>query len=124
MTQPHPTPLARAALAALLSCLSVGALAHDYPTLERVLYVQECMRNNPGPNFEMVSKCSCALDVVAAEVPLDDFVNMNTVVNAMTIGGERGNEIRDTDVLKPLVSRFREVQAKARKACFIGTGPR
>ena len=111
-------------LATLLLPLCSAAAAHDYPTLDRVLYVQECMRNHPGPNFEMVSKCACALDVVAREVTFDDYVSMVTVSNAMTIGGERGNDLRDNESLKPQVTRYREVQAKARKSCFIGTGPR
>ncbi len=111
-------------LGLLLLSLCGAALAFDYPTVERVLYVQECIRNHPGPNFEMVSKCSCALDVVAAEVTHDDYVSMTTVSNAMSIGGERGNELRDNESLKPQIARYRAVQAKANKACFIGMGPR
>ena len=121
----HRGRLARAAaLASALLWLCGAAQAFDYPTLDRVLYVQECMRNHPGPNFEMVSKCACALDVVAREVPFDDYVSMVTVVNAMTIGGERGNDLRDNESLKPQVARYREVQARARHSCFIGAGPR
>lgn len=116
-------PLILSTLLAMLP-LCGAAAAHDYPTLDRVLYVQECMRNHPGPNFEMVSKCACALDVVAKEVTFDDYVSMVTVSNAMTIGGERGNDLRDNESLKPQVARYREVQAKARKSCFIGAGPR
>ena len=117
-------PIPLVVLAALVSSPGEAAVANDFPTVERVLYVQECMRNNPGPNFEMVSKCSCALDVVASEVKFDDYVSMATVVNAMSIGGERGNDLRDNETLKPQIARYRDVQARARKACFIGTSPR
>lgn len=108
----------------LSACALLGAagaaLANDFPTVERVLYVQECMRNNPGPQFEMINKCSCALDRMASEVRFDDYVGMSTIANAVTIGGERGSQLRDNESLKPQIVRLRELQARARKACFIG----
>ncbi|MBZ8142732.1 hypothetical protein CLD22_22905 [Rubrivivax gelatinosus] len=97
-----------------------AAKSHDYPTVERVLYVQQCMRDHPGPFYEMVNKCSCALDRIAAELPADDYIEMITVVNAMTIGGERGGELRDNAGAKKLVARWRELQPKVQQACFIG----
>jgi hypothetical protein len=117
---------ATTALALLLSMAgSNTALAHDYPTVERVLYVQECMRAHPGPHYEMVNKCSCALDALAKDVTLDDYVAMSTATNANSIGGERGNTIRDTEVLQVQIKRYRELQAKAKSGCFIGvTSPK
>jgi hypothetical protein len=109
--------LAALALACALPTLPV--LANDFPTVDRVLYVQECMRQNPGPFYEMVNKCSCAVDALAREVKFDDYVTMTTVTNAMTIGGERGNDLRDNDTLKPQLRRLRELQAKVKQGCFI-----
>ena len=106
--------------AALLSCACATALANDFPTKERVLYVQECMRENPGPQFEMISKCSCALDALAAEVKFDDYLEMSTIAKAMSIGGERGSEMRDNESLKTPLKRYRELQSKVQKGCFIG----
>ncbi len=96
------------------------AQANDFPTVDRVLYVQECVRDNPGPQFEMINKCSCALDRIASTVKFADFTTMSTVVKAVSIGGERGSELRDNETIKPQIARYRELQAKARKACFIG----
>ncbi len=93
---------------------ALPAHAHDYPTADRVIYVQECMRQHPGPHFEMLNKCSCALDKLAGEVSFDDFVQMSTASNANSIGGERGNiQIR----------RFRQIQSAAKKNCFIASEP-
>ena len=94
--------------------------SNDFPTVDRVLYVQECMRNNPGASFEMVNKCSCALDRLASEVRFDDYVSMSTISNAVSIGGERGGQLRDNESLKPHIARLREIEARVRKACFIG----
>lgn len=111
--------LRRLAATGTLLCTALAASANDFPTVERVLYVQECMKANPGPRYEMINKCSCALDALAGEVKFEDYSGMVTIVNAMAIGGERGNSLRDNETLKPQIERYRELQAKVQKACFI-----
>ena len=111
-----------AAIGTLLA--AVPAAAFDYPTAERVNYVMACMRDHPGPHYEMVNKCSCAIDALARDVSLDDFVAMSTAANASTIGGERGSYIRDSEDLQAQIRRFRDLQAAAKKGCFIQPGPR
>ncbi|MBT2322802.1 hypothetical protein J7E62_10640 [Variovorax paradoxus] len=98
------------------------ALANDFPTVDRVLYVQECIAANPGHgSFEMTNKCSCALDALAREVKYADYIEMSTATKATTIGGERGGYIRDSEKLQAEIKRYRALQAKVKKACFIGT---
>jgi hypothetical protein len=92
---------------------------NDFPTVDRVLYVQDCMKAHPGPYYEMVNKCSCAVDALAREVRYDEYVSMATIANAMTIGGERGNDIRDNETLKAPLKRYRELQEKVKKGCFV-----
>lgn len=113
-------PFPRRWLAAV-ALLGAGTAAHanDFPTVDRVIYVQECMRAHPGPQFEMQNKCSCALDALAREVKYDDYVTLSTVGKAMTIGGERGGSIRDAPSLEPQARRYRELLSKAEKGCFI-----
>ena len=115
-----------AALAALSGCAALSESPASpathldgYPTVDRVLYVQECMRNHPGPHYEMVNKCACALDRLAQEVPFNDYVDMSTAANASSIGGERGAYIRETESLQVGVRRYRALQAKVKKACFV-----
>ena len=102
-----------------LSAAWLPAQANDFPTVDRVLYVQECLRDNPGPNFEMVNKCSCALDALAREVKYEQYVEMSTIAKALSIGGERGNDLRDNETLKAPLKRYRDLQAKVQKGCFI-----
>jgi hypothetical protein len=111
----HPSLLI---LCALLMA-SAAACANDFPTADRVLYVQECMRAHPGPQFEMINKCSCALDTLARDVKYDDYVTMSTISKAMSIAGEIGGAIRDAPSLEPQAKRYRELQTKAEKGCFI-----
>jgi hypothetical protein len=109
-------------LAACLGCppmVAAAARVNDFPTADRVLYVQDCMRDHPGPAFEMTNKCSCAVDTIAREVSYSDYVTMTTAVNGMGIAGERGNDFRDNESLKPEVKRWRDLQKKAAAACFL-----
>lgn len=119
----HPCAFRTLAFAyGLVAVLVTGpAAAHDndFPTIDRVLYVQECVRSHPGGHYEMVNKCACALDRVAAEVRFDDYVQMNTAANATTIGGERGGYIRENEPMQELVKRYRALQTKVKKACFV-----
>jgi hypothetical protein len=105
-----------------LACLAATAglaQANDFPTADRVTYVQECMRANPGPNYEMLNKCSCALDALASEIKHEEYVTLATYANAVSIGGERGSELRDNPTVQPQIKRYRELQAKVQKGCFI-----
>ena len=114
-----------AAFALFAGAAQMPALAFDYPTSDRVVFVQACMRDNPGPHYEMLNKCSCALDKIASDVPFDDFVDMNTATNANSIGGERGNAIRDAESLQTMIRKYRKIQADAKQSCLFGsTGPR
>lgn len=110
-------------LPVLLALGAAPAAANDFPTLDRVLFVQECMRDNPGQYYEMVSKCACALDALASEVSYEDYMKMNTSSLANSIGGERGSYIRSNDELRGEIRRFREIRARIYKGCFIGVGP-
>jgi len=118
-------PSVRLCLASALCALTAAAAAadaphNDYPTVDRVLYVQACMRAHPGHFYEMVNKCSCALDAIAGEISYDDYVSMSTLVNANSIGGERGGVIRDNEPAQAQIKRYRELQSKAQKGCFLG----
>ena len=114
--------------AGLLAACLVGAQAEKpaaakgaaaYPTADRVIYVEDCMKQHQGPHFEMINKCSCVLDTLASQLSYDDFVHMTTATNANSIGGERGGAIRDVEMLQKEIRRFRDMQAAAQKSCLL-----
>ena len=102
-----------------LLAANADSQANDFPTVDRVLFVQECMRVHPGPSFEMINKCSCALDALARELKYDDYVTLSTIGKAMSIGGERGSAVRDVPSYEPQLKRYRELQVKSEKGCFL-----
>ena len=117
---PCPSRPALWAVAALLCAFAQSpARAHDYPTAERVVFVEACMRDHPGPHYEMLNKCSCTLDTIARDLPYDDFIDMSTATNANSIGGERGGAIRDVESMQVLIRKFRQIQIAAKKSCLI-----
>jgi len=102
-----------------LALLRYGGLRQRLPTSQRVLYVEECMREHPGPHYEMVNKCSCALDTLAQEVKYEDYVGMSTVVNAMSIAASAAAPCATTKRSSPRSSAIASCRPRFKKACFI-----
>lgn len=91
----------------------------DYPTLDRVLFVEECIRAHPDRHRqEMVYKCACAIDALADEIPYAQYTDASTAANAVTIAGERGNSARGDD-MRDMAKRFHASLGKAYKSCLI-----
>ena len=108
------------AAAALAQDAAPAPASHDYPTSERVIYVEACMREHPaGGHYEMLNKCSCALDTIMRSLSYDDYDTLSTVYNAATIGGERGAEFRDAPGMQDKLRQYRKLQADAQKSCMI-----
>ncbi|MFO1318727.1 MAG: hypothetical protein U1F52_03850 [Burkholderiales bacterium] len=93
--------------------------ANDFPTSERVEFVLECMRDHPGPEFEMVHKCACALDAIAETLTYDQYVAASTVSKAVTIAGERGGALRDNEKAQDEARAYRSLYREARKRCMF-----
>ena len=105
-------------LAAALAC-ALPAQANDFPTVERVEYVEACMHEHQGLRHEALYKCACAIDAVAAQVPYEEYVELQTASRAISIAGERGSVVRDAPDAQAMAKRFRSIESKARKDCFL-----
>jgi hypothetical protein len=105
----------------LLLMLAVAPLAqaNDFPTRARVEFVLDCMRSSKANPQESMYKCSCAIDVIADKVKYDEWVNLSTVANGITIAGERGGVMRDMKDGRKLSATYRELQESAKKSCFL-----
>ena len=95
------------------------AKVNNYPTLDRVQYVLECVQNYPDKvHQEMIYKCSCAIDEIAKQISYDDFINDWTASKAISIAGDRG-AIREHQMVKGMVKQFNDVQGSAQKTCLF-----
>ena len=57
--------------------------AHDYPTLARVEYVNECIGRNGG-KLAALYQCACAIDRIANAMDYDDYVEASTFAKYAT----------------------------------------
>ena len=90
-----------------------------YTTLMRVEFVLECMREHPGTQYEMMSKCSCVLDQLAKKYSGEAFVEARTMAQAISIAGERGSALRDNEEAHKQARAYREALAMAETDCFL-----
>jgi hypothetical protein len=108
----------REALLFALLAIAGTAQAHDYPTVDRVEFVVECMRNNGG-EYHYLYKCACVIDTIAKELTYDQYVEDSTVARYQGMAGERMGEFRDPDAMKDSAKRYRSILANAKKQCSV-----
>ena len=108
----------RRAFAAALLLVPAAAAADCYPTVDRVQFVLECMKNHEG-KYEYLYKCSCAIDAIAKQMPYDTFVEAANIARYSGMGGERMGVFRDSDEMRALAKKWKAVEAEANQACFI-----
>lgn len=120
MSDGHMTKNPALAFLFVATLSSASALANDFPTVERVQFVFDCMREHPGNEFEMMNKCSCAIDRLAKKYRHDTFVEAQTMSKAVTIAGERGSTLRDNEDAQKAAKQYRANVKEAMRACFIG----
>jgi len=102
----------------LVASMPIAVHANDFPTSDRVEYVIECMMNHDGKQ-EYLYKCSCTIDSIAREVGYREYVEIATALRNQSLGGPRGAEFRDPELVKAMASKYKSILAKARKACFV-----
>ncbi|MDQ2106585.1 hypothetical protein [Azospirillum isscasi] len=109
--------VAPVALLALLAGFGTARAEEGYPTYARVDYVLGCMVSN-GQGPDVVRKCSCSIDEIAAHFPYDSYVAMETARSMQDAPGERASLMRDVGWIKDLLNEFRQVQVAADLKCF------
>jgi hypothetical protein len=95
---------------------ATAAPAHDYPTVARVEYVNDCIGKNGG-KLAALYQCSCAIDRIANVLSYDDYVEASTYAKYATLPGEGGGIFRDSDHARQLAKGFRELEANSLRGC-------
>lgn len=104
----------------LIGLLSCPALAHDYPTMDRVDHVLTCMKRNGGQNVDNLYRCSCEIDAIARTVSLDEFNAARTYEIYKNMPGEKGALFREGEDARQAVETLDAARKSARKRCFVG----
>jgi hypothetical protein len=114
-----------AAIFGLIAATPLGAEtpSHDYPTIARIEYVQECINKTGGRQAAMY-QCACAIDRIAEKLTYDEFVEASTYARYSTLPGEGGGIFRDTDEAKQKAKLFRSIESEAYRACNVPSPPK
>lgn len=104
-------------MALLAVALPLSSAANDFPTVDRVEYVLECMKDHDGKQ-EYLYKCSCVVDKIASRIKYDDYVSESTAQRYQSIGGERGALFRDPPDVKKAAKHYKAIEQAARDSCF------
>jgi len=113
-------PAVRNTLSALLVVIPTVTLAeNDYPTLDRVNYALDCMDRHGGQTIDNLLSCSCEIDMVAARMPYEDFVDAQTYLQNKDTPGDKGDVFRESAHAKKSYNLLVEAQKEAEKPCFV-----
>ncbi|MCX8100134.1 MAG: hypothetical protein N3D77_02725 [Geminicoccaceae bacterium] len=105
----------------LLAGLAVPARAApaDYPTAALADYVLGCMAAK-GQTPEVLQRCACSIDRLAARLPYDDYVKAETVLRMRreTTGRDQVTMFKSSPWAQEMVDRLRRAQLEADLECF------
>jgi lysyl-tRNA synthetase class II len=103
-------------LAASADELKLETLANDYPTVDRADYVFACMQTN-GPTRDVLEKCSCSIDQIAALLPYAEYIEAETIMSVGMRGGDAASLFSSPQMQKK-IHTLKLAQVEAELRCF------
>ncbi len=95
-----------------------SSCSQTYPTAVVADYVIGCMLAN-GTTPEMLQKCSCSIDFLAASIPYEEYVRVETLLRLQQVEGAGRNAVyKNSAWTKQAIARLKEVQAESTLRCF------
>ena len=88
---------------------------NDYPTVARADYVFACMAVN-GQTREILEKCSCSIDQIAAILPWDEYEEAETIMSVGLRGGEY--VAGQVAAMQEKVHNLKRAQVEGELRCF------
>ncbi|MFO7757087.1 MAG: hypothetical protein R6V26_01195 [Roseovarius sp.] len=104
-------------VAGLAAAQDVAEQFNDYPTEARADYVFACMATN-GQGADILRRCSCSIDEIAAIVPYEKYLQAETVLSMRRASGERMSYFKSAPTAENFVADVRRAQAEAEIVCF------
>lgn len=90
---------------------------NDYPTVARADYVFACMQTN-GQTREVLEKCSCSIDQIAALLPYKEYEQAETIMSVRQKGGENVAMFNSYAPFLEKVKNLKRAQVEAELRCF------
>jgi hypothetical protein len=105
-------------LLALLQPLAAYA-GNDYPTLDRVNYVLDCMDRHGEQSIVNLTSCSCTLDGIANKMKYEQFSDANTFAEFSDTPAKKGEAFRTNKKAKATYNKLKELETEAETHCFV-----
>ena len=74
---------------------SSNLIANDFPTIETVRYVVNCMVDNGGQNEENLYACTCRFDSISQALSFEEYEDVSVYIRNKAMPGEKGAVFRD-----------------------------
>ena len=104
----------------ILFFISSFATANEYPTIETVRFVVNCMADNGGQNEENLYACTCRFDAISSALTFVEYEQVSVYVRNKEMPGEKGGVFRDTaNAIQGLTDKYEETEKNANSACPI-----
>jgi len=102
----------------ILFFVSSFASANEYPTVETVRFVVNCMVDNGGQNEENLYTCTCRYDAISSAITFNEYEQVSVYVRNKAMPGEKGGVFRDLGhATKELRDKYDGVVKNAASAC-------
>ncbi len=92
--------------------------ANDFPTLERVKFINECMAIKGGQSYQNMYSCSCKLDYVADKMSFAEFEIADAYNRMRNMRGERGGYFRSSKTSREIRGNLNRILNDGDKHCF------
>ena len=107
---------AGATMLAVTAAFAMELPANDYPTVSRADYIYGCMQAN-GPTREILEKCSCSIDQIAALLPFAEYEEAETIMSVQLRGGESVATMSYAPI-QAKIKKLKLAQIEAELRCF------
>ena len=81
----------------LLLVMASGVYANDYPTIETVRFVVNCMADLGGQNEQNLYACTCRHDALVKQMSYEEYDDAMVFERNKQMPGERGGFVRDNE---------------------------
>lgn len=85
------------AIPVLMFALAPGVYAEDYPTIETVRFVVNCMADLGGQNERNLYACTCRYDALSKKMSYEEYDDAMVFERNKQMPGERGGFVRDNE---------------------------
>ena len=92
--------------------------AEEFPTSDRILYVNECVREQGG-GLDRLYKCSCVMDYFTQNLSYAEFDQMDASSHGIQTTGERSALWRDSKGVRDEINKLKKIETDAKKNCNL-----